>query len=65
MRNVVRLSKIKIRVAQTNKVDFKHQKFISAKTDSYSLVQKHYRNAKILKIGQNLDMSVCDQSFTS
>ena len=44
--------------------NFKHVKFIQDWTDYCSLGQKHYRSAKILKIGPRLDIAVCDQSFT-
>ena len=51
----------KNRVAQ----NFKHEKFIWDQTDSGSLGSKHYKNAKILKFGQYLDIAKCDQNFTT
>ena len=50
-----------IRVAQ----NFKYEKFIWDQTDSGSLGSKHYKNAKILKFGQYLDIAKFDQNFTT
>ena len=53
------------RVVQNYIVNFKYQKFISDLANYYSLGQKHSRNAKILKIGQYLDMPISDQCFAT
>ena len=45
--------------------NFKHEKFIWDQTDSGSLGSNHYKNAKILKFGQYLDIAKCDQSSTT
>ena len=49
------------RVAQT----FIHEKFVWDQTDFGFLGSKHYKNTKILKFGQYLDIAKCDQSFTT
>ena len=49
------------RVAQ----NFKYEIFIWDQTDSDSLGSKHYKNAKILKFGQYLDIAKCNQNFTT
>ena len=50
-----------IRVVQT----FKISKLIWDLANYHSLGQKHSRNAKILKIGQYLDMPISDQCFAT
>ena len=50
-----------IRVA----TDFKHWKFIPALAFSYSLGKKTSKKARIFEIGPRLDMSVCNQNFST
>ena len=50
-----------VRVAQ----NLKHEKFTLDQTHSGSLGSKDYKNAKILKFGQYLDIAKCDQNFTT
>jgi len=45
--------------------DFKHWKFIPALAFSYSLGKKTSKKARIFQIGPHLDMSVCDQNFST
>ena len=45
--------------------NFKHEKFIWDQTDSDFLCSKHYKDAKILKFGQYLDIAKCDQNFST
>ena len=59
------MARFPTRVVQNYVVNFEHQKFISDLANYHCLGQKHSKSAKILKIGQYLDMPISNQNFST